>query len=217
MIIDFALQEEGGTLNGAFEEWTNKAQGKAVIDYGFHVAITDLARRHKDRAAEHRREGRGFRQDLHGVQGHPALHRGRRPLRGPATVAKMPASSSSSTPRTGTRSPSCRSRRSRAGTRPRASTRSPAPSRSRPRRRTARSAWPRSPEPPSSSSTSRALPPWRRSTSPTSVARPSSPRPARSTSPSPTTTSPARASRAPSTSARRRYGTSPTARRCGTA
>ena len=42
MIIDFALQEEGGTLGGAIEEWTNKASGKAVIDYGFHVAITDL-------------------------------------------------------------------------------------------------------------------------------------------------------------------------------
>src|SRR5918997_204044 len=42
MIIDFALQEEGGTLNGAIEEWTNKAHDKAVIDYGFHVAITDL-------------------------------------------------------------------------------------------------------------------------------------------------------------------------------
>src|SRR5919199_49505 len=42
MIIDFALQEEGGTLNGAIEEWTTKARDKAVIDYGFHVAITDL-------------------------------------------------------------------------------------------------------------------------------------------------------------------------------
>jgi dihydropyrimidinase len=42
MIIDFALQEEGGTLGGAVEEWTNKARDKAVIDYGFHVAITDL-------------------------------------------------------------------------------------------------------------------------------------------------------------------------------
>lgn len=42
MIIDFALQEEGGTLAGAFETWTGKATGKAVIDYGFHVAITDL-------------------------------------------------------------------------------------------------------------------------------------------------------------------------------
>ncbi|MBA2512333.1 MAG: dihydropyrimidinase [Rubrobacteraceae bacterium] len=41
-IIDFALQEEGGTLAGAVEVWTEKARGKAVIDYGFHVAITDL-------------------------------------------------------------------------------------------------------------------------------------------------------------------------------
>ena len=40
--IDFALQEEGGTLAGAVETWTEKARGKAVIDYGFHVAITDL-------------------------------------------------------------------------------------------------------------------------------------------------------------------------------
>jgi dihydropyrimidinase len=42
MIIDFALQEEGGTLAGAFDTWTEKARDKAVIDYGFHVAITDL-------------------------------------------------------------------------------------------------------------------------------------------------------------------------------
>ncbi len=41
-IIDFALQEEGGTLAGAIEAWTEKARGKALIDYGFHVAITDL-------------------------------------------------------------------------------------------------------------------------------------------------------------------------------
>jgi dihydropyrimidinase len=41
-IIDFALQEEGGTLAGAFDAWTEKAKDKALIDYGFHVAITDL-------------------------------------------------------------------------------------------------------------------------------------------------------------------------------
>ena len=41
-IIDFALQREGGTLSEAVTEWTEKAAGKAVIDYGFHVAITDL-------------------------------------------------------------------------------------------------------------------------------------------------------------------------------
>src|ERR687890_834016 len=42
MIIDFALQEEGGTLAGALEAWTEKARDKALIDYGFHVAVTDL-------------------------------------------------------------------------------------------------------------------------------------------------------------------------------
>ncbi len=42
MIIDFALQEVGGTLAGAFDAWTEKAAGKTVIDYSFHVAITDL-------------------------------------------------------------------------------------------------------------------------------------------------------------------------------
>src|SRR5918911_1006023 len=42
MLIDFALQEEGGTLAQAVDTWTEKARDKAVIDYGFHVAITDL-------------------------------------------------------------------------------------------------------------------------------------------------------------------------------
>ena len=42
-IIDFALQEEGGTLAGAIEAWSEKARDKALIDYGFHVAITDLS------------------------------------------------------------------------------------------------------------------------------------------------------------------------------
>src|ERR671917_213713 len=42
LLIDFALQEAGGTLAGAFETWTEKARGKAIVDYGFHVAITDL-------------------------------------------------------------------------------------------------------------------------------------------------------------------------------
>ena len=41
-IVDFALQEEGGTFAGAVEAWTEKARDKALIDYGFHVAITDL-------------------------------------------------------------------------------------------------------------------------------------------------------------------------------
>jgi dihydropyrimidinase len=40
--IDFSVQAKGGTLYQAIEAWQAKAAGKAVIDYGFHVAITDL-------------------------------------------------------------------------------------------------------------------------------------------------------------------------------
>ncbi|MGH7782159.1 MAG: dihydropyrimidinase [Candidatus Binataceae bacterium] len=40
-IIDYAFQEQGGTLAGAVAKWHAKAAGRAVIDYGFHVAILD--------------------------------------------------------------------------------------------------------------------------------------------------------------------------------
>src|SRR3954465_7760462 len=41
-IVDFSLQDVEGTLAGAVETWQSKAEGKAHIDYGLHVAITDL-------------------------------------------------------------------------------------------------------------------------------------------------------------------------------
>ncbi len=41
-IVDFAIQYRGQTLREAFETWSKKAQGKAVIDYGFHMIITEL-------------------------------------------------------------------------------------------------------------------------------------------------------------------------------
>ncbi len=40
--IDFAIQPKGATLRETFEVWQQKAAGKAAIDYGFHLAITDL-------------------------------------------------------------------------------------------------------------------------------------------------------------------------------
>jgi dihydropyrimidinase len=40
--IDFAIQPVGGTLRQGIGAWHHKAEGKAAIDYGFHVAITDL-------------------------------------------------------------------------------------------------------------------------------------------------------------------------------
>jgi dihydropyrimidinase len=41
-IVDFAIQYKGQTLHHAWETWMKKAEGKAVIDYGFHMIITDL-------------------------------------------------------------------------------------------------------------------------------------------------------------------------------
>jgi dihydropyrimidinase len=40
--IDFVIQPIGGTLHEGLEEWRKKAGGKTVIDYGFHMAVTDL-------------------------------------------------------------------------------------------------------------------------------------------------------------------------------
>lgn len=42
MHIDFAIQPKGATLRETLDIWQGKAEGKAAIDYGFHVAITDL-------------------------------------------------------------------------------------------------------------------------------------------------------------------------------
>jgi dihydropyrimidinase len=41
-IVDFAIQYRGQTLHHAMETWAQKADGKAVIDYGFHMIITEL-------------------------------------------------------------------------------------------------------------------------------------------------------------------------------
>mgnify|MGYP001606259686 FL=1 len=41
-IVDFAIQTPGDTLQAAFNKWQEKASGKAVGDYAFHVAVTDF-------------------------------------------------------------------------------------------------------------------------------------------------------------------------------
>ena len=41
-IVDFAIQYRGQTLHTAWETWAKKAEGRAVIDYGFHMIITEL-------------------------------------------------------------------------------------------------------------------------------------------------------------------------------
>ena len=42
MNVDFSLQDVNGTLAEAVETWHGKAKGKTRIDYGLHVAITNL-------------------------------------------------------------------------------------------------------------------------------------------------------------------------------
>ena len=42
MHIDFAIQPHGATLRETLDIWHGKARGKAAVDYGFHLAITDL-------------------------------------------------------------------------------------------------------------------------------------------------------------------------------
>ncbi len=42
-ILDFANQQRGHSLAEALQSWHRKAEGKTVIDYGFHITITDLA------------------------------------------------------------------------------------------------------------------------------------------------------------------------------
>jgi dihydropyrimidinase len=41
-IIDFAIQERGKSLRHGLEQWHKKAQGKSIVDYGFHMIVVDL-------------------------------------------------------------------------------------------------------------------------------------------------------------------------------
>src|SRR5216110_567169 len=40
--VDFIIQPQGSTFADAIEEWRGKANGKQVIDMGYHMAVTDL-------------------------------------------------------------------------------------------------------------------------------------------------------------------------------
>jgi len=41
-IIDFAVQSKGATLRAGLDAWHAKAEGKASIDYGFHMIMSDV-------------------------------------------------------------------------------------------------------------------------------------------------------------------------------
>src|SRR5262245_27926307 len=40
-IIDFAIQSKGSSMRAGLDTWFAKAQGKAAIDYGFHMIMTE--------------------------------------------------------------------------------------------------------------------------------------------------------------------------------
>ncbi|PSR22476.1 MAG: dihydropyrimidinase [Sulfobacillus acidophilus] len=40
-IVDFAIQSRGHTMQEALETWHRKAEGKASIDYGFHMIVSE--------------------------------------------------------------------------------------------------------------------------------------------------------------------------------
>ncbi len=42
-LIDFAIQDFGGGLYPAFDGWMKRAEGKAVIDYAFHMIVRELS------------------------------------------------------------------------------------------------------------------------------------------------------------------------------
>src|SRR5512138_2833318 len=41
-VVDFAIQYRGQTLRHALDTWMKKADGRAAIDYGFHMIVTEL-------------------------------------------------------------------------------------------------------------------------------------------------------------------------------
>src|SRR6185369_9688891 len=41
-IVDFAVQSRGRSLREGLDAWHAKAEGRAVIDYGFHMIMSDV-------------------------------------------------------------------------------------------------------------------------------------------------------------------------------
>jgi dihydropyrimidinase len=41
-IVDFAVQPKGGSLREGLDTWMAKAEGNAVLDYGFHMIMSDV-------------------------------------------------------------------------------------------------------------------------------------------------------------------------------
>ena len=56
-IVDFATQSKGSRMRNALDTWWKKADGKATIDYGLHMIITDLPEAHLEDMSDMVREG----------------------------------------------------------------------------------------------------------------------------------------------------------------
>ena len=56
-IVDFAIQQKGGSLRQALDTWHAKAEGKAAIDYGFHMIVTDFPQSVSDEMGQLVNEG----------------------------------------------------------------------------------------------------------------------------------------------------------------
>jgi dihydroorotase-like cyclic amidohydrolase len=99
-LIDFAIQSFGEGLYPAFDGWMKKAEGKAAIDYAFHMIVRELsdqASHDMDKMTRH--DGHHVVQAVHGLPGR--LHGGRRHhLQGAPARRATTAASSACTPRT---------------------------------------------------------------------------------------------------------------------
>ena len=67
-LIDFAIQDFGQGLYPALDGWRKRAEGKAVIDYAFHMIVRELSDQvsiDMDRMVRH--DGRHVVQAVHGL------------------------------------------------------------------------------------------------------------------------------------------------------
>lgn len=56
-IVDFAIQQKGGSMRAGLDAWHAKAEGKAAVDYGFHMIATEASALALDEMAAMVREG----------------------------------------------------------------------------------------------------------------------------------------------------------------
>lgn len=56
-LVDFAVQTKGNRMRDALDTWWKKAEGKASIDYSFHMIVTDLPDAHLEDMSDMVKEG----------------------------------------------------------------------------------------------------------------------------------------------------------------